>query len=167
MSVSDSLRAEEFDLDAWIDGTERPTVTVELYPRESEFRARVAKIEAQAERIADEPGNRGVNDPSPEVLAAQLEELRRERAASVLPVKVQQLTVAEVATVLKGYQETQQGDPDGTTDDMWIVAAACVEPKFTPQQLARLKARDRSGEQMFAQLMVAVAEIQRELPVPS
>ncbi|HEY9249363.1 MAG TPA: hypothetical protein VIO38_09540, partial [Rariglobus sp.] len=41
----DALDAEVFDLDAWIDETVRPAVTVELYPREAEFLAEADRIE--------------------------------------------------------------------------------------------------------------------------
>lgn len=164
--MSDSLDAASFDIDAWIDGIERPTVTVELYPRDDEFRARVAKLEAAidaAEKVTAE--NRAMNDASPEALAAQLDELRAERAASVLPVTVQQLTKREIAKTLQAFND--RGDDDGTTDDMWVVAAACQKPTWTPQQLQRLRDRDRTGERMVAQLMVAVAEIQQGFSVPS
>ena len=86
--MTDNLNPEGFDLDAWIDGVERPTIIVDLFPFEGEFAARVADIEAKidaAEKVSAE--NRGMTDASPEVLAAQLDELRREREAKTVRVR--------------------------------------------------------------------------------
>lgn len=163
--MTDNLNPEGFDLDSWIDGVERPTITVDLYPFEDEFAARVADIEAKidaAEKVAAE--NRGMDDASPEVLAAQLDELRREREAKTVHVKVRQLTKSESIGVAKAYKD-RDGGPENV--DVWMVAAACVDPDFTPEQLERLRTRDRTGEEMYAQLYVATDQVLRGLPVPS
>ena len=163
--MSDNLNPEGFDLDAWIDGMERPTVTVDLYPLEAQFAARVAAIEAQidaAEKVSAE--NRGMDDASPESLAAQLDELRKEREASTVHVKVWQLTKTESLAVIRAHKDRIEG-PDNS--DVWMVAASCVEPTFTPAQLERLRTRDRSGEEMYAQLHAATLQVLQGLPVPS
>ncbi|HZL05402.1 MAG TPA: hypothetical protein VFE45_08290, partial [Coriobacteriia bacterium] len=49
----------------------------------------------------------------------------------------------------------------------WQVATACIDPAFSPEQLRRLYARDRSGESMAAQLVLATRELAAGLPVPS
>ena len=163
--MTDSLNPEGFDLDAWIDGVERPTVTVDLFPFEDEFAARVADIEAKidaAEKVSAE--NRGMTDASPEVLAAQLDELRREREAKTVRVQVRQLTKAESIAVVKAHKD-REGGPENV--DVWMVAAACVDPDFTPEQVERLRTRDRTGEAMYAQLYVATEQVLQGLPVPS
>ena len=163
--MTDNLNPEGFDLDAWIDGVERPTITVDLYPHEAQFAARVARIEEQieaAEKVAAE--NRGMDDDTPETLAAQLDELRREREESTVHVKVWQLTRKESIAVLRAYKE-RDGGPDDS--DLWMVAASCVEPTFTAAQLERLRNRDRSGEEMYAQLHAATMQVLQGLPVPS
>ena len=163
--MADNLNPEGFDLDAWIDGVERPTITVDLYPHEAQFAARVARIEEQieaAEKVAAE--NRGMDDDTPETLAAQLDELRREREASTVHVKVWQLTRKESVEVLRAHKEREDGPDDS---DLWMVAASCVEPKFTAAQLDRLRNRDRSGEEMYAQLHAATMQVLQGLPVPS
>lgn len=168
MSKSESheaMDAETFDLDAWIDDVERPTVTVELYQREAEYAAEVARIEAlipAAEKV--KPEDRGANDASAEALLAQLEELRAKRSAEAIKVEVRQVLDAELAEIADEFK-AREGGPDDV--NLWIVSAATVSPHFTPAQLARLRKRDRSGEQMVAQLVVAVIELQRGLPVPS
>lgn len=164
--MTDNLNPEGFDLDAWIDGVERPTITVDLYPFEDEFAARVADIEAKidaAEKVSAE--NRGIEDASPEVLAAQLDELRREREAKTVRVQVRQLTKAESIAVVKAHKDRAESDPENV--DVWMVAAACVDPSFTPEQMERLRTRDRTGEAMYAQLYVATEQVLRGLPVPS
>lgn len=164
--MTDNLNPEGFDLDAWIDGVERPTITVDLFPFEDEFAARVADIEAKidaAEKVSAE--NRGIEDASPEVLAAQLDELRREREAKTVRVQVRQLTKAESIAVVKAHKGRAESDPENV--DVWMVAAACVDPDFTPEQVERLRTRDRTGEAMYAQLYVATEQVLRGLPVPS
>ena len=61
--MTDNLNPEGFDLDAWIDGVERPTITVDLFPFEDEFAARVADIEAKidaAEKVTSPARMQGV-----------------------------------------------------------------------------------------------------------
>lgn len=172
------LDAGVFDLDKWIDEIERPSVVVELYPHEDDYRRRVEEIEAQipaAEKAGDE---RGIDDPSPEALLAQLDELRRERAARTLRVRVRQLTDAE--TRLAAMAAYKAGVKSEFGNVMWGLAAATVAPDyhgpldvadvpthFTGPQLVRLHQRDRSGQAMVTQLLNAVNGLMEGLPVPS
>ena len=164
--MTDNLNPEGFDLDAWIDGVERPTITVDLFPFEDEFAARVAEIESRieaAEKVTAD--NRGIGDESPESMVAQLDELRREREAKTVRVQVRQVTTAESIAIVRAHKDRAEGDPENV--DVWMVAAACVDPAFTPQQMERLRTRDRTGEAMYAQLYVATEQVLRGLPVPS
>lgn len=164
--LADALDAESFDIDAWIDDVERPTVTVELYPREAEYAAEVAKIEALIPKVEKvKPEDRGANDVSPEALLARLEELREARAKEALRVEVRQVLNAELAEIRDAFEARGESGPDDL--NLWIVSAATVKPHFTAAQLGRLRGRDRSGEHMVGQLLVAVIELQRGLPVPS
>ena len=90
MSTTDdgaNFDAGTIDLDAWIDEVVRPEVTVELYPYEVDYARRVAEIEAKIPAAeASTPETRGIDDPSLEALAAQVAELREERAKSALRV---------------------------------------------------------------------------------
>ena len=154
-----------FDIDAWINGVERPEVTVLLYPYDVDYQAKVAAIEqamAAAEKV--DPSNRGLDEASAEQLRLQLAELRAHRESSALPVRVRQLLDTEIAAVRRKAEAA--GTKDAVGVNHWVVAEACVEPKFTPDQLGRLRARDRSGEHMVAQLTAAVVELTRGLPVP-
>jgi len=161
-----NLDAAVFDLDSWIDDVVRPEVTVELYPFEVDFAAKIAAIEAQipaAEKSS--PENRGLDEASPEQLSAQLAELWAERTRSALKVRVRQVTDAEIAGIFEAAKEAGEDDPESM--NLRFIAASCVEPTFTVDQLKRLRTRDRSGESMTAQLLAAVNGLLEGLPVPS
>lgn len=174
--LHEAMDAESFDVDAWIDDVVRPEVTVELYPREAEYLAKVTEIEKKvkaAEKVKSE--DRGLEDASPEALLAQIEELRAQRSAEALKVRVRQVLDLELAEVMDAFRHRDEVDRDGydpasatvADSSLWIVSAACVSPTFTPAQLERLRKRDRSGEGMVTQLVIAVAQLQQGLPVPS
>ena len=156
--------AEAFNVDSWIDDVVRPETTVLLYPFEADFAKRVAAIEAQIP-AAEKATDRGMDDPTPEVLFAQIQELRTERDAKAKRARVRQLTSAEIAAVAKSAVEAGVTEP--RIVDLWVVAAACLEPIFTPEQLERLRKRDRSGESMVAQLVATVNGLMAGPPVPS
>lgn len=174
------LDAEDFDLDAWIDGTKRPETTVTLYPNDVEYIRRVRDLErrlGQAEKVA--PENRGMDDPTPETIAAELDELRAEREAGGLRVRLRQITKAEnLKAIAKAKKPGKDISPqqalyvviskmtvhpsyDGPLD------ADDVPPHFSPRQLERLYKRDASGEAMFQQLMTAADQLIAGLPTPS
>jgi hypothetical protein len=158
-----NLDAATFDLDGWISEVVRPEVTVELYPYEVDFALRVAAIEAQiAAAEKTDPENRGLDDATAETLLLQMAELRAERSRTALKVRVRQLTDDETKTAY-----TAASDAGDENVRLWLLASACVEPTFTPSQLARLQARDRSGEGLVDQLIIAVATLMHGLPVPS
>lgn len=168
---------ESFDVDAWIDGTTRPETTVLLYPFEADFTRRVAALEARIP-AAEATEDRGINEPDPEALWAQLAELRAEREATALRVRVRQLTDPDtVRAAIAAKKAGVEGEADQL---MWGLAAATVAPGYTgsmsaedvPQhftgpQLIRLRDRDRAGAQMVATLLDAVNELMAGPPVPS
>lgn len=173
-----NLDAGTFDLDAWIDGIQRPEVTVELDPKAHDFAQRVAEIEAAipaAEKVPAE--ERGLSDASPEQLYAQLDELKRERAGRVLRVRLRQLTDEEIVGVIARAKKAR-----GNAQE-WVLAAHTVAPEydgpldaedvpqhFTPEQIHRLARRGRNGAAMIQQLTAAANTLLAEgagLPVPS
>jgi len=162
---SDAMDSATFDLDAWVDGIVRPEVVVELYPYELDYAAKVAAIEAAipaAEKV--DPDNRGMDEPSAEQLLAQIVELKAERSRTALKVTVAQITNKEIAAT---RAQAKKDGLDEEATQLALIAAACVAPDFTVAQLERLRTRDRSGEQMVAQLQVAVVSLLAGLPVPS
>lgn len=152
------------DLDAWIDEVERPEVTVELYPREVAYQARLKELEALVDKAEEDPAKRGLDDPSPEVILAQIQELAAERAKSALRVRLRQPLQAEFADAAVRAQKAKVPQREWL---FWQIATAIVEPQFSPEQLRRLYARDRSGEAMWGQLVRAVEGLMAGLPVPS
>jgi hypothetical protein len=164
-----NLDANVFDLDAWIDGIERPQLVVSLYPYDAMYEAKVNQIEkaiARAERTKD--GDRGLDEPSPEQLLQQIDDLRTLRDREALRVTVQQPTDVELADAVIAAQKAHEAGVGTSADDyLWGIAAACVEPKFTGDQLLRLRTRDRSGEVMVIQLQAACDQLMEPLPVPS
>lgn len=165
MSDDTNLDASSFDLDGWIDGQVRPEITVELYPHEVEFGLRLKAIQDRipgAEKTR--PEDRGLEDPSPEQLLAMVQELKAERAEKALRVRVRQLLDDEIVAAARDASEAKATPK---VAPLYIVAAACVEPAFTVEQLIRLKDRDRSGENMIAQLTRTLNILNAGLPVPS
>jgi hypothetical protein len=154
-----NIDAGTFDLDRWIDDVIRPELTIELYPFEAEYAAKVAAIEAQIP--AAEKTDPGLDDATPETLLAQLQELRSERSRTALKVRVRQLLDAEVVAIVG-----EVGEQDPSEVNIRAIAAACVAPTFTVDQLKRLRVRDLSGESMVAQLLNTVNGLMVGLPVP-
>jgi cellulose synthase/poly-beta-1,6-N-acetylglucosamine synthase-like glycosyltransferase len=177
VSTFDLGSPETADIDAWIDDFTRPETTVLLYPFEADFAARVAEIEAQipaAEKVTD----RGMDDPTPETLYAQLAELKAEREAKSLRVRVRQVTDAE--TVRAAMAAKKAGVESKADHLMWGLSVATVHPDytgslsaedvpphFTGPQLVRLRDRDRTGVQMVSTLLAAVNTLMAGPPVPS
>lgn len=165
MSDGDNLDAASFDLDGWIAGVVRPEIVVELYPHEIEFGLRLKAIQDQipaAEKTRAE--DRGLEDPSPEQLVAQVQELKAERAAKALKVRVRQLIDEEIVEAAAKASKVKASEKDAV---LYVVAAACVAPSFTVDQLKALRSRDRSGEGMVRQLVQAINTLSAGLPVPS
>ena len=160
-----NLDASTIDLDAWIDEVVRPEVTVELYPYEVDYARRLAAIEALIPAAeASTPETRGIDDPSIESLSAQLAELREERSRTALRVHLRQPLQSEFVEAAVRAKKAKVPERDWL---FWQVATACIEPAFSPEQLRRLYARDRSGEAMWGQLVQAVNGLLAGLPVPS
>jgi hypothetical protein len=165
MSDGSNLDPNSFDVDSWIDGVVRPEVTVPLYPHDAEFAARlkaVTDLIPAAEKT--NPEDRGLDDPTPEALRLQVAEITAEREASALRVRVQQRTKLERGETLA--EALRAGVQDKETTTAWLLSAACVEPKFTPDQILRLLHRDDSGEQMVLQLIRAVDSLDGGLTPP-
>lgn len=163
MSDGENLDASTFDLDGWIDGVVRPEITVELYPNEVEFATRVKAIQDQIP-AAEKTTDRGMDDPSPEQLFLMIQELKAERAATALKVRVRQLLDDEMVAAAEEAVKAKASERDAP---LYVIAAACVEPAFTVDQLKRLRGRDRSGEGMVRQLIGTINILNSGLPVPS
>ena len=165
MSDDTNLDPSTFDVDGWIDGVTRPEITVELYPHEIEFARRLKALQDQipaAEKAS--PENRGLDDATPEQLLVQIQELKAERTAKAMRVRVRQLVDEELVAAAKSAVDGKVSEKEAV---LFLVSAACVEPALSVEQLKRLSARDKSGEGMVRQLIATVTQLQAGLPVPS
>lgn len=167
MSTTDGadLDASTFDLDAWIDGVQRPEITVELYRNETAFQIRLADLERQIEVAERNPdADRGIDEASAEVLRIQLDEMLAERSRNALRVRIRQLTDEEIVAAAAAAKDAGESQVDA---NLYALAAACVEPTFTPDQLKRLRDKSRDGQSMVNQLYGAANQLLTGLPVPS
>jgi len=162
---ADISEPESFDLEAWIDGIIRPELTVALYPYEVDFIARsqalIAKIEAAGEVG---PEDRGMDDATAAIYQIELDELKAERDKVSLLVRVSEITDKEIVAI---RDQAKEDGLDEEATQMRLIAAACVEPKFTAEQLATMRDKTRSGVVMVNQLSAAVLALLRGLPVPT
>lgn len=177
-----------FDLDAWIDGVQRPTRDVHLYAPNPAHQDRYrtlagqrAALEAQLAlaRAAGEDAERGITDATPQALREQLatverglRELQEEMDAAALVVTLEQRTHEEIKAA--GARAAAAGvEPDERY--LWAIAEAITAmaaagrpvPSFTPAQLARLKARDTTGEGHVELLQLRLNELCARPSVPS
>ena len=161
---TDAFDAASFDVDAYIAGLKPNEVTIPLYPRDAEFRARLAELEAQA-KAAEETtaGNRGMDDASPEQVMLLIQELREERKASAVPIRLRELRDREVADIAKAAVQAGASAEDA---NLHVLSAHLVEPKFSPEQLKSLRDANREGESLVAAMMAAVIELRQGVDAP-
>lgn len=146
-----------FDLGAFLTRGPR-TETVYLYPRDDEYAKRLAELERQgvaAERMPE--GNRGLDDPSPEQVLLQVEELKAERQASAVPITIRALRDVECAEV--GERAAASGVKDPRQVGWWLLAEAIEDKTWTPETVEKLAVRDREGEALVAQMIAAYNEV--------
>ncbi len=152
-----ALDPAQFDLDAWLDDDGPQTQTVYLYPRDKEFAARLADLERQsvlAEQV--NPEERGMDDPSAEQVSLLVEDLRKEREASGVPITLRALRDAEMAGIGEASAVAKASRAEL---DLWVLATAIDDERWTVERLKKLATRDRTGEQLVKQMIAAFNEI--------
>lgn len=157
------LDPDSFDLDDWIDGVTRPTETVRLY-RKAHLNDRLKELERRidlARRVPVE--ERGITDDSPESLLDEWQQVAQELSESALPVKVQALTEPEIDAAKKAAKRDHKDDD--TAYFVYVVAAGTVSPRFTPQQLA--KVRERAGDAQIGEMFATIVRLSRESVRPT
>jgi len=162
----------QFDIDAWIDDVERPHVVAVLHTRDHEFGTRLNELDEKMKTARNmKDTDRGLDDPTPESVMAELTALRAERERTARRVKVWQLTQAEIAAV--AARAAQAGVTDPKVTGLWVLSAATADPTvpdstptFTPAQLQRLQRRDVTGERMVDELLAAFSKAEAGLTVP-
>jgi hypothetical protein len=156
------LDPDPFDLDEWIDGGSRLEETVTIY-RAGHLNDRLKQIEKDIHIAEAIPASeRSVTDPSPEGLRQEWDQVAAEMIASGIKVRVRALTSPEVNAEQSKAKKAGVNETDRL---LWVAAAGTVEPKFTAQQLTRL--RDRIGEGQIAQLVQTVLRLSNEAPRPT
>jgi hypothetical protein len=155
---------QDFDLDAWIDGAERPARSVTVYQKAG----LIADLDALAEQInnADMDGiehaeERSIGEQSEsQKLQSEYAKIAQQFHESALVIKLEGRDDAEKHEIAKanpGLTGTQLG--------YVVIADAIQSPKFTATQLEKLA--DRIGELQFGQIIARFHEACTEVPVVS
>lgn len=148
---------QDFDLDAWIDGAERPARSVTVYQRAG----LIADLDALAERIENEEAE-DVDGPSMAGgnLRARYAELAQKFHDSALTIRLEGRDDAEkreLAQANEGLTGTQLG--------YVVIADAIVSPKISPAQLEKLA--NKIGPLQFDRIIERFHEACTELPAVS
>ena len=152
---------QNFDVDAWIDGAERPTRSVTIYQKA----AVVAELDALEEKIliaeADESsqvdersmGERRESDK----LRTQYAKLAKQFHESAMTIRIEGRDESEreaLVLPVPGLNPKQRG--------AIILADAIISPKFTPEQVEKLAAK--IGEVQFSRIVTRFHEACSDMP---
>lgn len=145
---------QEFDLEAWIDGAERPRHSVTVYQRAgliAELDALEARIENEEADEVDGPSMGGRN------LRAEYAKLAQQFHDSALTFTVQGHDPAE-------KQAIADANPGLTPRELGyiVIADAIVSPKVTADQLKRIESK--IGSAQFDQIPIAYHRASTEIP---
>ena len=150
---------QEFDVDAWIDGAERPARSVTVYQRAG----LIADLDALAERILN-ADDEEVDGPS---MGGGIGKLRAEYQKLAQQFHDSGLTVR-----VAGHDEAEKRDfakanPDPDANGLaWIVLSDAIQsPKVSPDQVKRLAGA--VGEAQFSRVLVACHQASTEIPTVS
>ena len=153
------LNPETFDLDAWIEGADRPQHSVTVYQKAG----LIADLDALAERIKNADDDE-VDGPAMGggvgKLRAEYANLAQQFHDSALTVRVQSLTKDEQA-------EIEKANPDLNNTELGyhVIAAALVSPKATAEQTRKIN--KVIGDAQFGQIIKAYHRANQEAPVVS
>jgi len=172
-SVSDN-----FDLDAWIDGTCGMTRTAKIYQRGDLF-AQMDQLErelAVAKKIPKE--DRGVEDRAPEQVQAELDQITEQIGRSAITVHIQDRTDERRRQIREGLKknglkpETKEEDNDTLllhvlADAIIRVEGADGKSKELPDgfPVEKLRAlRDRLGDSALIEVWQTFHKVTSEAP---
>lgn len=151
---------QDFDLDAWIAGAERPARSVTVYQKAG----LIADLDALADRIQNAEDTEDVDGPSmgggPGRLRAEYAKLAQQFHDSALTIRVEGRDDAE-------KRELTAANPGltGTQMGYVVIADAIQSPKFTPTQLEKFAGR--IGETQFDRIIARFHEACTEIPAVS
>lgn len=147
------LDPASFDLDAWIGGVTGTVRAVTLYQK-SNLVAEIETLQREL-RIAESMSaeDRGMNDPTPDGIRRQIEQVAREFESSTIVVKVEGRSDEARERIAKRLKK--QGVTDEETVLLHQMADAIVEPKgITPEWLRKLW---EASEPQYKMLLVAAS----------
>lgn len=150
---------QEFDVDAWIAGAERPARSVTVYQKAG----LIADLDALAEQIGN-ADDEEVDGPSMGggvgKLRAKYADLAQKFHDSALTVRVAGHDDAEKRELAAAHKDL---DANGLA---WVVLSDAIQsPKVTPAQLKRLAGA--VGEAQFNRVFVAYHQASTEIPAVS
>ena len=152
-----SVTPQDFDLDAWLDGAERPQRSVTVYQKAG----LIAELDRLAEQIEHADEDENVDGPS---MAGGVRRLRAEYAKvaqqfhdSGLSIRVQALDDLE-------KRDMRNANPDLSPTQLGylVISSAITSPKMTPAQLEKLE--KRIGEIQFNRVIAKFHEACSEMP---
>lgn len=146
---------QDFDLDAWIDGAERPQRAVTVYAKAG----LIADLDRLAERIQNEDDEE-VDGPSMGggSLRAQYAKLAQQFHDSALTIRVEGRNQQERALAAAGVE-------DAALKGAAVLADGIQSPRFTPEQVERLAGK--IGDAQFQLIVARFNEASEELPAVS
>ena len=149
----------DFDLDAWLDGADRPQRSVTVYQKAS----LIADLDALAVRIEHAEPDDEVDGPSMgggvRKLRAEYAKLAQQFHDSALTIRVKGHDDVEK----QEFAESHKGDADSL--GCLVLADAIVEPKFTAAQVGKLE--KVLGQAQFRLITAAYMSACNEVPVVS
>ena len=151
---------QEFDVDAWIDGAERPARSVTVYQKAG----LIAELDALAEQITNAEEAEDVDGPSmaggPASLRAKYQKLAQQFHSSALVIKIEGRDDSEKMHIAKA-----NAGVTGTQLGYITIADAITSPKFTPAQLEKFASA--IGEPQFNQIIARFHEASNDMPAVS
>ena len=151
---------KDFDLDAWLDGADRPQRSVTVYQKAG----LIADLDALAERIEHAEAEEEVDGPSmgggASSLRAEYAQLAQQFHDSALVIRVQGHSEDE-----KDEIKAANADMNAADQGRVILADAMVSPRFTVEQVKKLERV--IGPAQFNAVLGAYYKASREAPVVS
>lgn len=153
-----SVTPQDFDLDAWLDGAERPARSVTVYQKAG----LIADLDALEEQIRNAEEAQDVDGPSmgggPASLRAKYQKLAQQFHDSALTIRVEGRSKSERVRVASAVTDPEKRGAA-------ILAEAIQSPKFTPAQVEKLAAK--IGDAQFQRVVARFNEASDEVPAVS
>lgn len=134
--MNDQPALADLDLDAWIDGATNITQVAKIVQR-GDLLAKRTRLEEElklARKLA--PDDRGLDDRTPEVVRAELDQVERDIYNSMLVVTIQDRTEDYRKKLRKKLIEDLELDPVNNSDDLDILSLHIVADAIVKAETA-------------------------------